>query len=367
MRGPDGTGRVVVLDVDYSSRAYHIFLGDRANRHAYYLRPPAGMNANDFKALLDEVGGEEELGFRYWVFPELHTDLKPIITADPFAEKYFQRDNENKFLQIEGERQNAREAISTLLSGLKQPFTPDVFPDLPNFSLVSFKAAGKGGHTEVALLRTDRDRNELRKSEPRFNVGIAECGLAREIDVHRPIVAESEPVLILNSNESTSEFGFKFLNDLAAYFGSTAYESQSRVQEVATQSARADVASRVPTYIPPELRAPRVEPPKIDEGKLLARAASALREQLPNMKLLKKREASQTGPQLTVRFPGALGFGKGPSEADLKEFNSIYRAVRGDPSFGETLFAYYQIDDRTGDLRVLASMASSPPPGWNAF
>src|SRR5262249_32791529 len=94
MRGPKGTGRVMVLDVDYSSTKYHIFLSERASRHAYSPRPPEGMTAYDLESIIREAGSEEDLGFRYYVYPELQTELKPILTADPFAGKYFDRDDE---------------------------------------------------------------------------------------------------------------------------------------------------------------------------------------------------------------------------------------------------------------------------------
>jgi hypothetical protein len=368
MRGPDGKGRVMVLDVDHSSTKHHIYLGERASRHAYYLRPPDGMNANDFKAILDEAGGEEELGFRYWVYPELHTDLKPILTADPYAGKYFARDDAKRYLQIEGERAKARESIANLLDGLKEPFTPEEFPELSEFTLTSFKPVSEDRPSEVDLLRKDGNRNELRKVEPRFHIIVSELGYGREIDIHRPILAESEPVIILNSNSHTTEKGFKFLADLAAFFGSStyAYQSSLAIKEPSAPTQKGGGVA-APTYIPHELRAPRIEPPKIDEGQLLARAALAMKEQLPYMKLLKKRAATQSGPHITIRFPGSFGFGKGPSEPEIREFASVYRAVNGDPSFGSNWFAYYQVDGRSGDMRVVTSTAPNPPTGWIAF
>jgi len=365
MRGPDGKGRVLVLDVGYSSTKYRIYLGGQASRHAYYLRPPEGMNAYDLEKIVKEAGGEEAFGFRFFAYPELHTDLKPILSADPYAGKYFERDDERRYLQIEGERPMAREAIAKLLEGLKQRFDPKEFPRIDEFALQSYKPAAGAGQAEIVLIRRDSDRNELRKSEPGFHVAVAEHGFAREIDIHRPILAETEPVLILNSNESTTESGHAFLADMAGYFGSETYIEQSAVSakaasEVAAKAAPPDHAHFVTI-------APKIEPPKVDERQLLARAAGAISEQLPDMKSLQKRKAFHTGPRIVIAFPGTLGFGKGPSDKEIREVASVYRATKGDPSFGSGWYAHYQIDSKTGELRIEATMDASPPKGWTAL
>jgi hypothetical protein len=365
MRGPDGAGRVLVLDVDYSSTKYHIYLRERASRHAYYLRPPDGMDAYDLAKILDEAGGEGELEFRYYVYPELQTDLKPILTADPYARKHFERNDDRRFLQIEGERPRAREEIASLLEGLKQPFNPEDFARINEFELKSYRQATQGSQAEIVLLRRDGDRNELRKAEPGFHITVAEHGFAREIEVHRPVLAETEPVLTFNTNEHTTDSGHRFLSDLVSYFGSPIYaEQSSMVAEEAVDPVAKVRATRAPTYVPHVTLVPRVEPSKLNGDQSLARAARAMQEQLPRMKLLRKREATGNGPHVVIRFPGTLGFGKGPSEPEMKELLAIYNSTKGDPSFGSDWHAHYQIDGRSGELRVVTSFDATPPRGW---
>jgi hypothetical protein len=366
MRGPDGAGRVLVLDVDYSSTKHHVYLRERASRHAYYLRPPEGMTAYDLERILDEAGGESELEFRYYVYPELHTDLKPVLTADPYAEKHFARSDERRFLQIEGERPKAREAIAKLLDGLKQPFDAGTFPRINEFVLKSFKPAAHEGHAEAVLLRSDGNRNELRRSEPGFHIAVAEHGFAKEIDVHRPTLSETEPVIILSSNDHTSESGQRFLTDLVTYFGGPIYAEQSSLAAAEPEQTEKEGAHAT-GFVLHAARIPRIEPPKLDGNQLLARAATAMKEQLPGMKLLRNREATGNGPHIVIRFPGVLGFGKGPTEQEIKELQSIYRATKGDPSFGSDWHAHYQIDSKTGEVRVLTSFDARPAIGWTAL
>jgi hypothetical protein len=365
MRGPGG-GRVAVLDVDYSSRKYGIALGGRASRHAYYLRPADGMDATDLKSLLDEAGGEAKLTFRYYIYPELHTDLKPILTADPFAEKYFFRNDDRRFLQIEGERPKARERIAELLDGLKEPFNPEDFPRINEFVLSSFRPSTEGRHAEVVLRRKDGNRDGLRRSEPGFHIAVAEHGLAKEIEIYRPVVAESEPTIMLNSNENTSDLGHKFLSDLAAYFGSPGYAEQSQLVESETAvPALPAINTRAPGLTPP--RAPRIQAATVDEQQLITKVAAAMKELLPGMKLLQKREVSRSGPYLTIQFPGMLGFGKGPSAKEIKELESVFRALRGDPSFGSGWQARYQVNRETGEMRISTSLDPASANGWTAL
>ncbi|HWD38575.1 MAG TPA: hypothetical protein VG944_06980 [Fimbriimonas sp.] len=367
MRGADGTGRIMVLDVDYSSTKYHIFLSERAARHAYYLRPPEGMTAYDLQHILDEAGGEEVLEFRYFVYPELQTELKPLLSADPYAGKYFDRDDDRRYLQIEGERIHARAAIAQLLESLKVPFDAKDFPRINEFSLRSFKAAESGHQSEVVILRTDEDRNELRKSEPGFHVAVAEHGFAREIDLHRPMLADTQPVVIFSSNEHASALGHAFLNDLAAYFASPEYSHASTLprEEPPKKSLYETVAPP-----PPPTQAAwavRIEPPKVDPAQLLTKIAAAMYDQLPGMKLLQKRKAIRTGPHLTIQFPGTLGFGKGPNEAELRELGAVHRSIKADSSFGSEWRAFYQVDKQSGDLRIEPSLDTNPPTGWTVL
>jgi hypothetical protein len=355
----------MVLDIDYSSTKHRIYLRERASRHAYYLRPPEGMTAHDLKGILDEAGGEDELGFRYYVYPELDTDLKPLLGADLYAGKYFERDDDRRLLQIEGERPMAREAIARLLNGLKQPFDPEEFPRINEFELESYRPAALERPAEIVLLRRDRDKNELRKSEPGFHIAIAEHGFAREIQVHRPVLAETEPMLTLNTTEHTGELGHQFLADMASYFGSQTHIERAIVASEESASARR--AAPPSTYTPSVARIPRIEPPKVDGARLLALAAGAMRDQFSSMKLLRKRESTCTGPHIVIQFPGFAGFGKGPSPAELKELRSIYRATKGDPSFGPDWHAYYQIDGRSGEVRVVTAFEAVPPTGWTAL
>lgn len=366
MRGPEGAGRVLVLDVDHSSRKYRVWLRERASRHAYYLRPAEGMDANDLKRILDEAGRETELGFRYYVYPELDTDMKPLLSADPYAEKHFERNDDRRFLQIEGERPMAREAIARLLDGLKEPFNADEFPRISEFVLESFRPISQDRQAEVVLLRKDRDKNELRKAEPGFHIAVAEHGFAREIEIHRPVLAETEPVLFLNSNESTGCLGHEFLSDLVTYFGSSSYfEQSSRPSKAPPEPVRSSASA--PSSVSYAIRAPRIQPPALDGDRLLALAATAMKDQFPHMKLLKKRQATCSGPHIVIRFPGVMGFGKGPSEREIKELKSIYRAISGDPALGSDWHAQYQIDQRTGEVRVVTSFDPDPPKGWTAL
>lgn len=367
MRGPDGTGKVMVLDVDRSSTKYHVYLRERASRHAYYLRPPEGMDAYDLKRILDEAGGESALEFRYYVYPELHTDLKPILTADPYAQKHFERNDERRFLQIEGERPKARQEIANLLEGLKRPFDPEEFPRINEFVLKSYRPKAEGSQAEAVLLRRDGDRNELRKSEPGFHVAIAEYGFGRELDVHRPVVSDTDPILILSSNSHTGESGYQFLDALASYFGSSAYAAAAvAADESAKPGKQAD--PRPPSaYVHHPTLVPRVEPQKVDGNQLLTRAAVAMKEQFPGMKLLRKREVGGSGPHIVVRFPGLLGIGKGPSDKEMGELLAIYRSTKGDPTFGSDWFAHYQVDDRSGELRIVTTFDARPPIGWTTL
>jgi hypothetical protein len=364
MRGPDGTARVLVLDVDFSSTKYRIYLRETASRHAYYFKPPEGMHANDFKRILDDAGGEDHFGFRYWVYPELHTDLKPILTADPFAGKYFGRDNDRRYLQIEGERKKAREAMAELLTGLKDPFDPKEFPEIQEFALTSIKAEDPNQPTELVLLRTDHSRNALRRSEDQFYIAVCELGYAREIDIHRPILAESETVLYLTSNDNTTGLGFKLLSDLATYLQGP--EHTAKQQEVKERPAQDPDFQPVSPYIPHSLTRPRVATPVIDEAQLLARAAQAMKEQIGQMKLLKNRTVTQAGPHVTIKFSGGL-FAKGPSEPELRELASVYRMLQGDPTLGHNWFAYYQFDKAKGDFKILTTTTPTPLAGWSPF
>jgi len=368
MRGPGGTARVVVLDVDYSSSKYNVYLGVRASRHAYYLRPPEGMVAADFKKILDDAGGEEGLMFRYFVYPEVQTELKPILSADPFAEKYFDRNEDHRFLQIEGERPAARERIATLLEGLKEPFRPEDFPRISEFYLSSFRPASEGKWAEAVLLRTDGQRDELRKSEPGFHVAVAEHGFAREIDVHRPVVAGTEPAIILNTNEHTTDSGYRFLSDLAAYFGTQAYAEHAQVAKKAVAKLTA-VASftRAPTVTPHAVWATTIEKPKLDEQQFIANVMAAMKELLCGMKLLQKRQISRSGPYVTIQFPGSFGFGKGPSDKEVREVESVIRTLKGDPTFGSGWQARYQVDSKTGEMKIAAALDGGLASGWTAL
>jgi hypothetical protein len=361
MRGPDGTARVLVLDVSYEATKYRVYLGNSASRHAYYLRPPEGLAAIDLKKILDEAGGEAELEFRYHAYPELDTDLKPLLTADPYAAKHFGNNGDRRFLKLEGERPRAREKIAQLIDAFKEPFHAESFPRLHEFVLTSFTPATEGRRDELVLRRKDGSRDELRKCEPAFHVAVAEHGFAAEIEIYRPTVNETEPIFMLNTNESTGALGHAFLADMAKYFGSSAYVRKA--EEASKEPAKKEAAVPAPTPVH-HFQAPRIEAPKLDERQLTTKVAQAIKDLLPSMKLLNKREISQSGPYLTIQFPGVLGFGKGPSENEIKELGSIFRALKADPSFGSNWYARYQVDPKTGELRVAAGFDSAPPKGW---
>jgi hypothetical protein len=369
MRGPGGTGRVLVLDVDYSSRKHGIELGARANRHAYYLRPTAGMKAADLERILDEAGGEEELAFHYYVYPELQTDLKPLLSADPFAGKNFERDDRRKLLQIEGERPKARDAIAKLLDGLKEPFKPGDFPRIHEFVLSSFKPSSEGKWAEMVLHRRDGERNALRRAEPGFHIALAEHGFAREIEIHRPMVAEADPVIIISSNDHTGELGHKFISDLAAYFGSQAYAEGARLADREAAEKKTGSPSGVQVSVPSAhiARAPDIQPTKLGEQQLVAKVAAGLKELVPGMKLLRKREVSRRGPYVTMQFPGVLGFGKGPSPKEIEELESVFRALRGDPSFGSGWRIHYQVDGKSGEVRIATSFDAPSSKDWTTL
>lgn len=363
MRGRDN-GRVMVLDIDYASRKYGVYLGVWASRHAYYLRPPPGMIAADLKKILDQSGGEEGLAFRYYIYPELETDLKPLLTADPFAEKHFPRNEEVRYLQIEGERPQARETIAILLEAFKEPFKPEDFPRINEFALKSFKPHLDDGRSEMVLLRKDGKRDEVRKSEPGFHIAMAEHGYEKEIEIHRPVVAETEPMIILNSNSATTDSGYKFLSDMAAYFGGEAYAEQSKLSDLraAELSKQAAAAAPSPSHTAHIPRAPTIQPTHLNDQQLLTKVVASMKELMPGMALLRKREVSRSGHYLTIQFPGKMGFGKGPSEQEIKELHSIFRALKGDPSFGADWRALYQVDKKTGELKISLDAAHSQ--GW---
>lgn len=370
MRGPDGSGRVFVLDIDHATTKYGISLGIRTTRHAYYLRPPEGMHASDLKKVLDEAGGEETFAFRYFIYPELQMELKPLLTADPFAGKYFDRDDAHRYLQIEGERPIAREQIAQLLGGFKFAFREERFPRLSEFTLRSYRPASKDRHAELILNRKDGLRNEIRKAEPGFHIGVAEHGLAREINIYRPIVAETDPSLILSTNENTTAAGLEFLTDFAAYFESHGYlnhrEEPPSAPAIAVETIKAAPLSlnQGPNNLRPVAGTRVVEPPKPDDSKLTQRVTSGINELLPRMKHLRKREAVRDGNEIRVAFPGTFGFGKGPSPDEIKEFGGVLTALQADPSFGPNWKAGFQIDHKTGDLRIRVSYESHLAGEW---
>jgi hypothetical protein len=364
MRGPDGKGRVMVLDVHHSSTKYRIHLGNRATRNAYYIRPPAGVSAHDLKQILDEAGGEAEFEFRYFPYPELETELKPLLSADPYASKNFATNGEYRFLQVDGERPKAREMIHQMLEAFKEPFNPEGFPRIHEFGLVSYSPPVDGRRSELTLRRKDGERDELRKSEPGFHVALAEHGFATEIGVYRPTVSDTEPVLILSTNEHTGALGHAFLADMATYFGSPKYAEQSNEESRAAEQAKQQRIASAPSHVKQMVQPIRVEAPKQDERQLVTNVAKGLKELLPSMKLLKKREVSQSGPNVIIAFPGVLGFGKGPSTQEIKELESVFRALQADPTVGSGWRPYYQVDSKSGDLRIAPSFSPHPPSGW---
>jgi hypothetical protein len=363
-RGPDGRGRVMVLDVAHSAAKFHVYLGNRASRHAYYLKPPPELTAKDLEQFLDEAGGETTLEFRYHTYPELETELKPILSQDPFAERHF-GDNHTRLLQLEGERRIARERIAQLLDGLKEPFHPESFPDLYNYRLSTFKPATEKHRAELTLYRVDEDRDLLRKSERQFLIGIAEHGFASEIDIYRPTVQEVDPVLILSSTEATTALGHAFLKDLADYcqteqFNETSEATRQKAQSEHKAPKTAPSRHRVPV-------APRPEAPRLDERELAARIAQVIRELQPTMNALKKRRIEQHGPYITIQFPGVLGFGKGPSQDDLKELRAIFTVLFGDPTLGKGWNAHFHVDSATGELKIAPSYEANPAGGWQVL
>jgi hypothetical protein len=92
-----------------------------------------------------------------------------------------------------------------------------------------------------------------------------------------------------------------------------------------------------------------------------------MKDLLPGMKLLQKKEVSRSGHYVTIPFPGVLGFGKGPSAKELKELEAVFRALKGDPSFGTDFHPFYQVDSRTGDVRISPTLDRASSTGWTPF
>ncbi len=355
-----------VLDVEHSIIVHKPTLTGSDSPASYYIRPPAGMSAEEFVLWFESIPSFRDFRLTLVPISGMDTFHQPLISVDDFAKKYF-HDNHARIVRVVGKLTPAVEAMVAFINALKQPFDPKLFPHLEDFAISGHKKSEHGGATELKLLYKPSDHNQLMKVERLISVHLDECNLGKEIGASRHSTRDQPPELILALTNSTSA-GQKFLEALIACLPKVSREEVKLATEVAQRVHLHPVA---PTHEHAGFTKVEIPVRILPPNELKKNVIAVLAEFMKASRFADGKEVNivQAGTTIEVLFPRSISklwlattFSE---EKQIKEVSKSCVGVRTDPVLRAGWTAVYNFDSGSGKLHIRAlEDGAEPITGW---
>lgn len=345
MRLGTAEDRVKVLDVDHSATTYKLpQIEQRLRQGVFYLRPPAGVTAQEMKELFDQPA---DPAFRYSITSGIGTDYMELLTPDEYARQYFS--SSSKLIRIEGARRTAREQLEEMFDEMKADFEPDSFPHMDDFTISGYKKGGDDLSTEVKLLVYDDDFRSMSKIERAIAIKLSEDNLHREITAGRHLVKDTKPEIILSSTAKATDKGKEFLNRLATYL----LERDGGLQTEAKRSTPKRIEEPQPSDYKTLVSAfPKTQADTRHRSEIINHAQSEFLDTLSRMTAFKDLEVIELNRVIHVQFPKKLFGGRRLDLRDLVELDAVHKAILGSPGLHDGWNAYRVYDKKERLLKI---------------
>lgn len=337
--------RVKVLDVDHSATTYKLpQIEQRLRQGVFYLRPPAGVTAQEMKELFDKA---VDPAFRYSITSGIGTDYVELLTPDEYARRYFS--SSNQLIRIEGARKTAREQLDEMFDEMKEEFDSQSFPHLDDVTISGHKRGNEESSTEVKLLAFEGDFRNMGTIERAITYKISEANLHREIMASRHLVKETKPEIILSTTAKATVKGREYLDRLAEFL----LERDGGIQTEAIRNAPNRVQQSEPSSYKTLVQAfPRTREDLRQPAEIVNSAATEFQVTLSGMTAFKNLDFKMTPQGIHVQFPKKLFGGRSFKERELVELKAVNTAILGSPGLHEGWTAYYTYDKKERLLKI---------------